>query len=48
MYKSVGSHFQDNRTLLSLVKLKIDRIKKTQSTVEGASGFHPQSLENVT
>lgn len=29
MYKSIGSHFQDNRTLLSLVKLKIDRIKKT-------------------
>ena len=49
MYKSVGSLFQDNRTLLSLVKLKIDGIKKkTQSTVEGASGFHPQSLENVT
>lgn len=48
MYKSVGSLFQDNRNLLSLVKLKIDRIKKSQSTVEGASGFHPQSLENVT
>lgn len=48
MYKSVGSLFQDNRNLLSLVKLKIDRIKKTQSTVEGALGFHPQSLENVT
>ena len=29
MYKSIGSHFQDKRTLLSLVKLKIDRIKKT-------------------
>lgn len=28
MYKSIGSHFQDKRTLLSLVKLKIDRIKK--------------------
>ena len=27
MYKSIGSHFQDKRTLLSLVKLKIDRIK---------------------
>ena len=49
MYKSIGSHFQDKRTLLSLVKLKIDRIKKKlQSTVEGASGFHPRSLENVT
>ena len=48
MYKSIGSHFQDNRTLLSLVKLKIDRIKKIQSTVEGASGFHPKSLENLT
>ena len=28
MYRSVGSLFQDNRTLLSLVKLKIDGIKK--------------------
>ena len=48
MYKSIGAHFQDNRTLLSVVKLKIGGIKNNQSTVDGASGFHPQSLEKVT
>lgn len=50
MYKSIGSHFQDNRTFIAICSETKNRsnIKIPQSTMEGASGFHPQSLKNVT